>query len=205
MKQPVRSLIKAPQSGLRLLAFFGGSQYADAIFGDFEEMLSSRPHPYIWFWIQVFRSLPSLFLMQISNLPRHVWLLHGGIILASFGLICSWEILVARHISWPIAKELLYFSPLDAGNTCRTVYVLVYSFFVFSLMQILLGIAKSCEKTQHFRDWQVFIFSSAASLPALFLTIFPLPTDGALWFRIAQLALIWTLAIGLIFSKKAQI
>jgi len=189
----------------RLLHLAAGPHIAEPIIGDLEEQISQRAPSQFWIWKQVAASFCSLLIMQVRSLSRRDVALSCLALIGALLAIGVWEQAVARQVSWPIAKELLDVSPLSTGNTCRAVYVFVYGGFALGLMAVFSSVARRDQRSPHYRIWQVLALGLIASGPAVFLMINPLPTDGAVWFRIAQLGFVWSIAIAFISRSKLRI
>ena len=178
---------------------------ADAIIGDLEERMQTRPAPQRWFWRQVTISLFSFLALQVQAVSRREWGLHMLALFAAFVAIIAWELNVARTYSWPIAKELIEISPLSVGNTCRACYVALYGGFVIGVLAVFATTARVWKRGETCRIWQMLALGLLASIPAIFLLIKPLPTDGAVWFRLAQLGLVWTVTFLLMSRSRLRI
>lgn len=192
------------RTGEAIIHMLAGSDQAENILGDLEEQISTKTQPRLWFWRETLASSLPLLLLQVRSVPRYSWPIYFIVLCAVLFSIGVWEQTVARHVSWPIAKELIAYSPLSVGDTCRMVYVIVYVAFVFALMTLLAGAAKHAGRTLHFRNWQILAVAFLASLPAILLIIHPLETDGAAWFRYAQLILVWTISFFMLSHPKTN-
>jgi hypothetical protein len=196
---------KLPTYGIWLIHLFAGPTYAEFIVGDFEEKLALASSKRLWFWKELIYSAPSLLTMQLRNVTARSWIQQTGFLLSLFGLIISWELMIARSLSWPIAKQFLSISPLSAGDTCRLVYVLMYGLCAYSLLCAIKLIANALKVSAHFKMVQRLFSAIILSAPALYLLIFPLPTDGVIWFRLTQIALIWLLAFPTMAAWRGHI
>lgn len=191
--------------GARLIHMTAGPDVADAIIGDLEERMQTRSAPQRWFWQQVSMSLLSFVAIQIQAVSRRDWGLHILALCAACLAIIAWELNVARNYSWPIAKELIEISPLSVGNTCRACYVALYGTFVIGVMTAFAASTRLWKRGAACRIWQTLALGLIASAPAIFLLIKPLPTDGAVWFRLAQLGVVWAVTLFLMSRPRLRI
>ncbi|MEL7492019.1 MAG: hypothetical protein AAGJ73_14995 [Pseudomonadota bacterium] len=193
---------KIPPYGAFVVHMAAGPQLAETVLGDLEERIAGKPNHTLWFWREFLVSSASLLRMQCRNIPGQIWAAQLLVLAMALMGASVWELAVARPASWPIARELLALSPLTAGDTCRAVYVFVYGAFAFGMMAMITRLAARYRRSVHFQNWQVVAVAVVASTPAIYLIAFPLPADGALWFRIAQLLLIWLIAFAQISSTR---
>jgi len=187
MKSPQRPPVLANA----LIRFFSGPELENSIIGDLQEQFANAPKAKLWYWRQTLFSIPSLLSMHIQSLGRRTFLNELLFCFAGLFIVLIWEIGIARELSWPIARLILDYSPLTTGNTCRAVYIALYSSFSLILCLGLSGFSKRLGRSEHFRVVHAILLAIIVSIPVFYLSIFPLPTDGSVLFRASQLGTVW--------------
>ena len=194
-----------PAMAESLLSFFVGPDLKDAVLGDMQEKFEAQNAGAQWYWYQCLRSIPSFIHMHLCSLNRHDLAQSGLLIIMTLASISVWELYVARQFSWTIAKQVLDYSPLSAGNTCRAVYICLYCTFTSGLVLSLMAVMDWKEKSSQRRTTYAFLVGLCTSAPALYLLVFPLTTDGSSSFRVVQLIAVWALlTLTLIWRKRSH-
>lgn len=179
----------------RILKFVSGPDLADAILGDLAECSQIERKGTLWYWWQTISSVPALILMHVRAAGFLTMVLQGAFLISILFCIMIWEIGIAREYSWPIARNILDISPLSAGNTCRAVYIALYTVFVSALTTVVSFIGKRNGQSFYFRKLQSIFIVVVAMLPILYLSVFPLATDGSVLFRVSQLGSVITACV----------
>lgn len=186
-----------------LIRLFAGPDMEDSILGDLEEQFSGKQSPKTWYWLQTIFSIPSLCIMNIHRLGQRRLLQEVLYFFIALILIWAWEFYIARQSSWPLTKQLLAYSPLDTGNTCRAIYIILYAGFTACFLAGVSCIGRHFGKGQHFQTVHMILFTLTASLPILYLCIFPLVTDGSYLFRVSQLGAVWIVLLSFLLLPTA--
>jgi len=186
-----------------LIRFFAGPEMEDSILGDLEEQFGNKQRARAWYWRQTALSVPSLLGMNIYRLSQRRLLMEAWFLLLAFTLIWAWEIYVARQSAWPLAKQLLAYSPLNAGNTCRAVYIVLYAGFTACLLAGIAALSRRFGKGRHFQAVHLILLALVASLPIIYLCLFPLVTDGSNLFRVSQLGAVWAVLLSVFLIPEA--
>ncbi len=183
-----------PKFAESLIGFFAGPDLEDEICGDLLEYYNSGKSKR-WYWSQVLRSIPQLCLVQCRQMTQGTLLRETLFLSLAFTFLCLWEINIARENSWPIAQNILSYSPLSPANSCKAIYVLIYGLAVFMSMVTFTSWAKAKDRTKHFKKAHIVFIGLLASTIPLFLFLNPGPFDGSRDFRVYQSILIWGITL----------
>ncbi|MEO0366698.1 MAG: hypothetical protein AAF265_14540, partial [Pseudomonadota bacterium] len=100
-----------------------------------------------------------------------------------------WEFMIARQWSWPIAREILPYSPMSTAATCMAMYVGLYGVFALAAGTLISVLSRA--------RWTAGIGALLLTLttlaPPIVLMALPTSVDSPI-FRVSQLA---TIAFGL--------
>ncbi|MEL7024967.1 MAG: hypothetical protein AAGL69_14630 [Pseudomonadota bacterium] len=154
----------------------------DAILGDAIE-LANQERQSLWF-----SALSSAFPLAGLKFAMLRW--RDAIALAGFsGMVLIWEFMIARQWSWPIAREILPYSPMSTAATCMAMYVGLYGVFALAAGTLISVLSRA--------RWTAGIGALLLTLttlaPPIVLMALPTSVDSPI-FRVSQLA---TIAFGL--------
>lgn len=192
-----------PRIAENILAFFAGPHFENEICGDMQERFGAGRHGPLWYWGQTLRAIPQLILMQSRELSRENYLHEAIFILLALSLLWSWEISIARQASWPLAQQILPYSPLTPAETCKAIYVTLYGGALLFGLCLFSAWSKLFHKTQYFKKVHFLLLTIIASTPIIYLFVNPGPYDGPRDFRAYQLGLTWGLFI-LVIMRPLQ-
>lgn len=180
-----------PRGAERLLAFFAGPELEAEVLGDLQEQYARESYSKIWYWSQVFRSIPGFCSIFCSGCSR--WMLARVCLLVVSGAVFVglWELRVAQTFSWPMAKQLLAVSPFSAAETCKSMYLLLYG----ALMALLLlpGVFWRFigGRSDRFLKLWALVAATLCSLPIVYYVFYPTRYGDTIVFRAEQLAIVW--------------
>ncbi|MEL7312654.1 MAG: hypothetical protein AAFN07_14165 [Pseudomonadota bacterium] len=163
---------------LWILATLAPEDTRDAVLGDAIELATDDR---MSLWSNTVASALPLAALKFTALRWRDGLTVAGFVFA----VTLWEFTVARQYSWPIAKQVLPYSPLSTAATCMAMYVMLYGVFALAT-GALIRIAKRAHWMPKLATQLLML---AALAPPVLLLMFPTPVDSVA-FRFAQFAAI---------------